>query len=79
MLSNKVHFPKTRIYEISGAEIRHKERRVKMGLHLLEKDLKEGKELMEICENLSEEDRLLAQIYILALTDRSKYHGSVKK
>ena len=39
---------------------------VKMGLHsLLEKDLKEGKELMEICENLSEEDRLLAQIYIL--------------
>ena len=52
---------------------------VKMGLHLLEKDLKEGKELMEICENLSEEDRLLAQIYILALTDRSKYHGSVKK
>lgn len=24
MLSNKVHFPKTRIYEISGAEIRHK-------------------------------------------------------
>lgn len=52
---------------------------VKMGLHLLEKDLKEGKELMEICENLSEEDRLLAQIYILALADRNKYHGSVKK
>lgn len=53
---------------------------VRMGLHnLLEKDIKEGKELMEICENLSEEDRLLAQIYILALTDRSKYHGSVKK
>jgi len=51
-----------------------------MGLHkLLEKDLKEGKELMEICENLSEEDRLLAQIYILALADRNKYHGSVKK
>lgn len=34
---------------------------------------------MEICENLSEEDRLLAQIYILALTDRSKYHESSEK
>ena len=78
MLSNKVHFPKTRIYEISVPKFGTREA-VKMGLHLLEKDLKEGKKLMEICENLSEEDRLLAQIYILALTDRSKYHGSVKK
>lgn len=78
MLSNKVHFPKTRIYEISVPKFGTR-KAVKMGLHLLEKDLKEGKELMEICENLSEEDRLLAQIYILALTDRSKYHGPVKK
>lgn len=79
MLSNKVHFPKTRIYEISVPKFGTR-KAVRMGLHsLLEKDLKEGKELMEICENLSEEDRLLAQIYILALTDRSKYHGSVKK
>lgn len=59
MLSNKVHFPKTRIYEISVPKFGTR-KAVKMGLHLLEKDLKEGKELMEICENLSEEDRLLA-------------------
>lgn len=51
-----------------------------MGLHsLLEKDLKEGKELMEICENLPEEDKILAQVYILALINRNEYHGTVEK
>ena len=52
MLSNKVHFPKTRIYEISVPKFGTR-KAVKMGLHsLLEKDLKEGKELMEIYSSI---------------------------
>ena len=44
-----------------------------------EKDLKEGKELMQILENLREEDRKQVIIYASALKDRQLIENSDKK
>lgn len=41
-----------------------------MKQHLTERDLKEGKELMQILENLTEEGRKQVVIYASALKDR---------
>lgn len=46
--------------------------------HLTEKDLKEGKELMQILENLGEEDRKQVIIYASALKDRQLIESSKK-
>ena len=46
--------------------------------HLTEKDLKEGKELMQILENLREEDRKQVIIYASALKDRQLIENSDK-
>lgn len=49
-----------------------------MTKHLTEKDLKEGKELMQILENLGEEDRKQVIIYASALKDRQLIESSKK-
>ena len=46
--------------------------------HLTEKDLKEGKELMQILENLGEKDRKQVIIYASALKDRQLIESSKK-
>ena len=43
-----------------------------------EKDLKEGKELMQILENLGEEDRKQVIIYASALKDRQMIESNKK-
>lgn len=47
--------------------------------HLTEKDLKEGKELMQILEILKEEDKKQVIIYASALKDRQLFADSGKK
>lgn len=49
-----------------------------MTKHLTEKDLKEGKELMQILENLGEEDRKQVIIYASALKDRQILESNKK-
>lgn len=49
-----------------------------MTKHLTEKDLKDGKELMQILENLREEDRKQVIIYASALKDRQLIESSKK-
>ena len=46
--------------------------------HLTEKDLNEGKELMQILENLREEDRKQVIIYASAIKDRQLIESSKK-
>lgn len=46
--------------------------------HLTEKDLNEGKELMQILENLGEEDRKQVIIYASALKDRQILESNKK-
>lgn len=49
-----------------------------MTKHLTEKDLKDGKELMQILESLREEDRKQVIIYASALKDRQLIESSKK-
>lgn len=60
-------------------EYKKKKRGEIMLKHLTEKDLKEGKELMQILENLREEDRKQVIIYASALKDRQLIENSDKK
>lgn len=50
-----------------------------MKQHLTERDLKEGKELMQILENLKEEERKQVVIYASALKDRQMLEELGKK
>lgn len=50
-----------------------------MKKHLTEKDIKEGKELMQILENLKEEERKQVVIYASALKDRQMIESLGKK
>ena len=47
--------------------------------HLTDKDLKEGKELMEIMEKLTEEERKQIIIYASALKDRQMMENVGRK
>ena len=47
--------------------------------HLTEKDIKEGKELMQILENLPEEGRKQVIIYASALVDRQMIENLDRK
>lgn len=49
-----------------------------MTKHLTEKDLKDGKELMQILESLREEDRKQVIIYASALKDRQLIENGKK-
>lgn len=50
-----------------------------MKKHLTERDIKEGKELMQILENLTEEGRKQVVIYASALKDRQMLEELGKK
>ncbi len=46
---------------------------------LSREDIAEGKELMEILESLSAEKRVLAKVYLLALTNKKEYQEATEK
>lgn len=50
-----------------------------MQKHLTEKDIKEGKELIQILENLPEEGRKQVIIYASALVDRQMIENISRK
>lgn len=42
-------------------------------------DMTEGKELMQILESMSAEKRVLAKVYLLALTNKKEYQEATEK
>ena len=67
------------IGDIKKDSNKKKEGEKKMLKHLTDKDLKEGKELMEIMEKLTEEERRQIIIYASALKDRQRMENVGRK
>ena len=67
------------IGDIKKDSNKKKEGEKKMLKHLTDKDLKEGKELMEIMEKLTEEERKKIIIYASALKDRQMMENVGRK
>ena len=67
------------IGDIKKNSNKKKEGEKKMLKHLTDKDLKEGKELMEIIERLTEEERKQIIIYASALKDRQMMENVGRK
>lgn len=67
------------IGDIKKDSNKKKEGEKKMLKHLTDKDLKEGKELMEIMEKLTEEERKQIIIYASALKDRQMMENVGRK
>ncbi len=67
------------IGDIKKNSNKKKEGEKKMLKHLTDKDLKEGKELMEIMERLTEEERKQIIIYASALKDRQMMENVGRK
>lgn len=42
-------------------------------------DIAEGKELMQILESMSAEEKVLARVYLSALTDKKEYQEATEK
>lgn len=42
-------------------------------------DMAEGKELMQILESMSAEEKVFARVYLSALTDKKKYQEATEK